>query len=788
MAILLGDHCPICGVYVKPENLMKHIRRVHPRYSSGMKKLSIDPRKCPICGRINDQTKNRYGLSICNEHYVSDARGYLIKNFYLKLKEENNSELASDPVSFCWLIKYQLHAINDLLGWEPEKINEGQYLTFSETCIFTGYLLLRLIESISEAGEKMYQLVEKDISQITNVIKKKTGKVSILMNAEFELFIGIKMAANKLYDIAVDDESNPELILVVPNIREEAAKNILLLRLKDANEQWHSTFYKFLVPYGRSTASDEFGTSFSFDRSQIKDNFDTFKEVWNEFFQTDTKMTLDDWEKLWDWLKWVITQDGITESDQSRATYFEDYKEFGLKTELVFQILKDVLPNLNEKLELISGKSLSRFDPNLTTLFMLADIARGFKIYTSKGYLYYFPCREWFYNKVMPVFIRLARKLELAGPSFEQDIEILSKVYSHSGIKLGGKSTLGAMIEPRTEEKPMGITSRSIPWRILNRNFTFDLPKNDISEKLGESGEIDLIMYANMNLWLLELKARNLESNRVVKYLREEAPTQCAKYAAWVRSPDFESFLKMHKIEDHKLNSVRIVICSSGVFRDLLVKCEITNEIFSIVSEYTLFSTMAGIFALSLKNPFPSRIENMTSGIKIVNSNIRQINKVDIEYNLGVKISDILIPWVEHIKFDRRQIYEEIQIDVDFSKGVNIFGSTYINYEAHIGDTSSWILPEPYLIDSNTDYSFFIGTQIGNMGETIFCSTCKSSIKYYWPQTYNEDAKKIENILQSSICPICNNKIVETKEIERIRTEMTRIMAKFKYEIGKDFL
>lgn len=788
MVILLWDHCPICSVYVKPENLLNHIRRVHPRYSNGIEKVSIDTRKCPICGRINDQNKNRYGLSICDEHYVSDARGFLIKNFYLKLKEENNSELTSDPVSSCWLIKYQLHMINALLGWEPEKINEEQYLAFSETCIFTGYLLLRLIESIPKAEEILYQLVKKDISQIPNVIKNKIGKIAIIMNAEFELFVGIKFASNKFYDIAVDDELNPVSIFIVPNILEVSSKNILLFRLKDANEQWHGTFYKFLVPYGRSTASDEFGTSFSFDRSLIKDNFDTFKEVWNELFQTDTNMTLDDWEKLWDWLKWVITQDGITESDQSRAIYFYDYKEFGLETELVFQVLKDVLPDIKEKLELISGKSLSRFDLNLTTLFTFANIARGFKIYTSKGYLYYFPCREWFYNKVMPVFINLARKLEQAGPSFEKDIEILSNVYSRSGIKLGGKSAFGVMIEPRTEEKPMGITSRNIPWRILERNIAFNLTKNDISEELGESGEIDLIVYANMNLWLLELKARNLKSNRVVKYLREDAPIQCARYAAWVRSPEFKSFLKKHSIDDHKLNSVRVVICSSGVFRDLLVKCEITNEIFSIISEYTLFSTIAGIFALSLKNPFPSRIESMTPGIKIANRGIRQITKVDIEYDLGVKISDILIPWIEHIKFDRRQIYEEIQIDVEFARGVNIFGSTYINYEAYIADTSSWILSEPYLIDSKNDYSFFIGTQIGNVGETIFCSKCKSSIKYYWTQAYNEDAKKIENILQDSICPLCSNKIEETEETERIRTEMTRIMAKFKYEISKDFL
>jgi len=789
MAVFAGNNCPFCGVYVKQENMKNHIKKVHPRFSEGIKKVTIDKIKCPICGKNNELNNTRSGLSICDDHYVNDTRAFLTRNFYLPLKEKNNTEIVSEPQLSAYLINLQLHVINSFLGWEPENISEGRYLFFNEACIYTGYLILRLIEIIPNIREIMYQISENGIHNVSKNQKSKMNRLNILINSEFELFIGIKLASYNLYDIAVDSKTNPKLIIIIPNISTESANNLLLMRLKDANEQWHGTFHKFVYPYGRSTARDEFGTTFSFNRDLIKENFSLFIEIWNDYFKTDSMMCVEDFEKIWDWLKWVITQDGITYNDQTNAKYFDDYENFGLKKEVVFQVLNDILQDPSEKMELISRKELSQFDPNMSVLFKLADLARGFKIETSRGYVYYLTCREWFYNKLIPVFIRFLRKLEYAGPLFEKDIEMVSEIYSHSGIKLGGKSSLGIMIEPRMEERSKSVTSRSTPWRILERNYEITLEKDDITEKIGEFGEIDLIVYANMNVWLLELKARNLDSNRVIKYYRDDAPIQCARYSSWVKSKGFNQFLEKHSLEEDKINSIRIVICSSGVFRDLLVNCKETSEKFAIVSEYTLFSTMAGIFSLSLKESFPDRIENIAPGIKIADNNVYEIVRLDLNYELGVKLSELLINWTEHIKIDRRISYEKNQIDVDYAKSVNVFGTTYISYEAYIGDTTSWILPEPHFIDSSMDYKYYIGTQVGNMGTTLVCATCKTSIKYYWPQKNSkEDVKKVQDILQKSTCPICGSMIDETEETDIIRNEMSKIMAKFKFETGEDFV
>lgn len=788
MAVLAANHCPLCGVFVKPENLTKHIERVHPRYSYGVAKVPIDFRTCPICGRTNDPSKTKYGLSICTRHYVKNIRRFLIKDFYVKLKERNSRELASNPDVVFWMINLQLHAINTLLGWEPEKVGDEQFLAFTETSAFTGYLLLRVIETVPEVKEIMYSVAESDEPvQIPRKLKSKIAKILLLMDGEFELFVATKFAVNGYYDIAVDDEASLKLILIVPIPLEESIKRLLLFRLKDANEQWHGTLRKILVPYGTSTAKDELGASFSFDRGKIKDHFEVFKAIWNEVFQTDTKMTASDFEKLWDWLEWVISQDGVTEKKQEKATYFKDYQDFGLKKSLVFKTLEEVLPEVHERIDLISSKELSKFDLNLTVIFRLADLARGFRVSSSKGLVYYFPCRKWFYNKVMPVFVRFARKLELAGESFEKDIALLSTFYSKVGIKPGGKSALGIMIEPRLKEKAQGKTSRSIPWRILEKNFSINLPENEISSKIGRSGEIDLIVYANMNLYLIEMKALNLESRHAIKYMREKAPVQCAKYAEWIRNTEeLEKLLQKHGIKEHQLNSVRIVICSSGVFQDLVANCEETDEYFAIVPEYILFSTMAGLFTLSLKDPFPSRIETVAPGIKITNPNVSQVKRVDVDKVLGKKISERLIRWTKLITFDRRQRFGDLNVDENVARAFNFFG-TFVMNEAYLSDTVSWVLPKPLLIDQNGRYKFYIGTQLGDAGTTIVCENCKSAIKYYWPQNENKDSRKIEMIFKASICPLCGKVVKELEETEKVRMGMTMIMSKFKHEIGQAF-
>ena len=70
------------------------------------------------------------------------------------------------------------------------------------------------------------------------------------------------------------------------------------------------------------------------------------------------------------------------------------------------------------------------------------------------------------------------------------------------------------MIEPKDPTKiakENAKTSKSTPWKIFP-NVAIKLPTDETTEKIGTDGEIDLIILANMNLYLIELKALNLTS------------------------------------------------------------------------------------------------------------------------------------------------------------------------------------------------------------------------------------------------------------------------------------
>ena len=280
----------------------------------------------------------------------------------------------------------------------------------------------------------------------------------------------------------------------------------------------------------------------------------------------------------------------------------------------------------------------------------------------------------------------MPRRLELAGPSFEKDMRTFSSLYSKLGVAIGGKSALGLMIEPKLSENspPEKKTSRSTPWRILEKNYGIELAEGETSSRIGRSGEIDLIVYANMNLYLIELKALNLECNNAIRYMRGKAPLQCARYAAWVREKEkLHGFLEKHGIKEEQLNAVRIMVCSSGIFKDLEVTCPGTGDHFAVVSEFSLFCTMSGIFSFSLKEPFPLNVGTVSAPLKIINDSVRQVEVVNADREIGQRISSQLIRWIKLITYDRRKEYIEITVSDEETKAFNSLGTGHVINEAY---------------------------------------------------------------------------------------------------------
>jgi hypothetical protein len=344
------------------------------------------------------------------------------------------------------------------------------------------------------------------------------------------------------------------------------------------------------------------------------------------------------------------------------------------------------------------------------------------------------------------------------------------------------------MIQPKMETKEFQRykTSRSIPWRVLEKNYTIQLDDCYTARQLGHTTAVDLIIYANMNVYLVELKALNLESHNSIKYMREKGPIQCAKYSAWAKQQGMKDLLKKHGIREDQISSIRVVVCSSGIFRDLEVTCKTTGECFAVVSEFSLFSTMAGIFSLSLKNPFTLNVGSISAALKITNEKISHVEVVDLDNALRVQISKLLIKWMKLITYDRRKEYESITVSDREVYNANFFGTGNILHEAYLGDSVSWVLPKPLLAGQAQGYNLYVGSQMGNAGQKIICDKCQSAIKYYVPDK-NTDLQTVQAIFDSAKCPLCGSSIGESAKRRLIIAEMTKVMSSLKYELNESF-
>lgn len=619
---------------------------------------------CTLCFKENDISKTKYGLPICTEHYVTDIRKFLIKKFYLKIKEKNSRTIKENPKVATWIFNDMLNKIFWSLTWEPETISEFQYLMFCEYSNFTGYLMLRLSETLPDLGERLYAISSEKIKRPrSKEFEIIYNKLFLDMSAEYEFFVGTKFAVSGYFDIAIDNEDNPKKIVIIPVSNEDAINRIFSLRLKDANAGWYGTFRKVLHSPGIITVANVSagGTFFQLDWKIILKNFELFKAIWNQTFHCNTAITPEDFQNFWDWLKWVVAPNGFTETNQNNATYFGDYKKFGLKKNLVFETLNQILPDLRTKQHLISTNNLSQKDPALLLLGELAHIAHGFRVLCPKERIYFVPCREWFYNAIMPVIVKFAINLKLSGPSFEKNIARIFSFYSKAGIRKGELSLLGPMVEPLPHGlmiEPDVKADYKLRWKILEKNLSIEIPKDSSPKGIGGGGELDLLIYVNNDLYLIELKALNLESKIAIEYLEEKTPIQCAKYAYWVRkSNQFKEILQKHGIKEQDIRSIRILACCSGVSEKLIAKCQETGEHFAIVPEFVLFSVMADLFYQELDECFPSRIEGMAAGFRVVaEKNPPTIIQLDLRKEIVEKISNKFSEWKKLITFDRRLV------------------------------------------------------------------------------------------------------------------------------------
>jgi len=113
-------------------------------------------------------------------------------------------------------------------------------------------------------------------------------------------------------------------------------------------------------------------------------------------------------------------------------------------------------------------------------------IAWGFRFSSSRGRSYFLPVREWFYNKIMPILVRIGRypsekeliqdalrALLRAKPELKKDIAI--ELYQKNEVSLSRAAEIcGLNIEDFKEslkEKGIKISVASVPVEELDKEL-----------------------------------------------------------------------------------------------------------------------------------------------------------------------------------------------------------------------------------------------------------------------------------------------------------------------------
>jgi len=781
--------CRICRKNVKIWNLEKHFKKVHPRENNELEHIRSKSGKCIVCGKITS-VESSY---ICEEHKVNVIPRFLVAKVLLPLRAQVDHVLrkSRDECISYFLQQFLLglyislgatvkdKSNENVLSLSLDAINYEQLAALSDRSLFLGYVLPRLHQAFPFIGERAYELASRDSGGGQERTRYDAEFLEVLLS-EFRFFYAAYFGINGLFQIATDSIENPTSVFIVPNANREAILKMLMLRVRDSEFVHRSSLYPIIHETSEECVYDERGAFFCYSREYFLEEFDSFKSIWFEFFGSELPVSASEYIDFRGYFKWVVSPFGFTRKNKNKAYYLEDYK--GLSENVVFSLLDTILVNVHLQRNFISSKMLGSKDPNYSVLDKIQRGGWGFRFPSSKGMSYYLPVIEWLNNLLSPVHVRFGRTLGVAGNFFERWIEAIMTRFSDGFLGFRFTEQFGYVPVLRRKARAQSPTGS---WRILEKNRKIEIrDKNDPTKSVSK-GEIDLIVYANYNIYLLELKSLNLGGKKTVKYLNKKAPKQCSKYASWIRNPEnLKSLMVKHGIPEHQLNGVRILCCTNGVFDKTSIIDTETSERFAVIPLFLIFNLFAGVFTLSIRDVFPSFVGQIKNGLHTALPSLRKSYLLDNGEDMSRTANQLIQDWYRLMVFDRRLAFSRFGEVVPRPFTLAKF---FLFREVYIGDTSDWILDKPLLLDKKGGYHFYVGTQIGEAGTTLVCLSCRSAVKYYYaPKEYEN--MEVDKILDEKKCPFCHESMRSASDKIDIVAHMSRCTLEFRERLDSQVL
>lgn len=640
-----------------------------------------------------------------------------------------------------------------------------------------GYLTARILEFINE--QELISISYDDFPDIKQEMDEQLDNRSAFMEQLiglliWELRILYLITQLKIKTLKVDFDQENKRITISPPIGSRDIKKSLTIKLSQEDHEWNAVFGAHNFP--RRGITFNFGDSSGIGEvteEEIKNKWDLFKEVWIKRFKIPLNMNVDDFFTVWECIKWLhiplpFSEDNIDTLVQQIGPGSEEI------VKKMIQIYKIILPNLKD-LKII--ESIEEIKKNFFhTLF---NYGLGWKYTSDEGVSYFhISCQFAANDFIRNAFEAFFYEINDPGSYYEEEIKNRINLIKSGCIILRENRNFLVGYQPINQKKPVEDVNQ-FNIQILERNHDITSP-NASKHNISVDGEIDLIIYSNNNLFLLEAKSFFSKSlSRNIQF----ASDQCTKYREWINTTGFNELIEKHKIQN--LNKIFILILTNRQEERLCVKCNKSGFYFPIISFSLLPLLLMGFYTLDIskRKIIPSDLIKALKEIVLEKfKDFEIIPENDKEFEKFRKI------WRNYFYIVLNSI--SLPANFDFSNLSSFpFDSGYTVIDHRIENSGNWELSEEIPIWEDNGFTFYLVTEIGNMKHSYVCKNCSSVWLYYFPESINFVGSIYES-LTKGICIKCGKEFVNQSslEIREITNKTSLIMVFVKKQLWESKL
>ncbi len=586
---------------------------------------------------------------------------------------------------------------------------------------------------------------QKELNELISFIRK----IRPYYQEEISIVYLILNLKKKIFKAEIEEGN--KIVISSPDRNRDIQKSICI-SLSNENNIWNSLYsHKELI-----NAEDlifTLGNSSGIGKvrkSQIIDNWDLFCELWEKNFNSTLTLTKTQFFNIIDNFISRFRNNLPFTLNNLKSKELEDIPNNELSD--IFFLADQVLPNIKEKCILENINSITD-----EYFYNLKKIGIGWKYTTNEQIKnIYVPTNNSIIYFINMVFEDLFKEIDIAGSFYELELSRRISSLNDGIIKLKGNRNYFLGYEPKYINNPEKL-SEIYNVNVLEKNLIIKVPGMSALD-ISEEGEIDLLIYSNNNLFILE--AKSFFGKKIQKGF-QKASEQCTKYRNWIETDEFNKIIKdKHGIE--KFRNIFIFIITNRQENRLYVKCTKSNLFFPVISFAMLPLILLGFYytEISTKKLIPQHITNAL--VEIVKSNFPSYSILENFENS----EEYRFIWRKYMYIIIHS--DSLPEDFDFTQLFQYpFGAGYQVIDHMIEDTVKWELNEHLFLGEAKGYKVFLITELSNMNSKFICHQCKILWIYCYPG-FNLEKKPYYEELSNDLCIKCHNKRNEEDSVNEI--------------------